>query len=262
MAAWLEISDARGTRRADLAEGLTRLGSDDCEVAVDGAGADQLHVWDAPPRAIYIGSGEPPRRGGMAFEETALVPGDEVVWRGTTLVYREEVQRSSAPAAPTIVSGAGGAAAELGAAPSGPTTHAALDAEARAVRRLHAGLVLAIGAGDKRMAKRWQEAVVAGAFDPDRCAAELLEASTVGIDDPRVVERSGRLLRDFLMAPVMSGVQGAKRKAKRAARGGIAFLIAQGAALVVFSLIFIAALLLVRIRGTSIDELLDLVLFR
>jgi hypothetical protein len=63
------------------------------------------------------------------------------------------------------------------------------------------------------------------------------------------------------MAPVQRGVRGAGRKMRTAARGGLAFLLAQAVAIVVYSLLVLAALLVTRSgSGRSIDAILDSIL--
>ena len=57
---WLDISDALGTRREVLRDGLTRIGGGDAEIPLAGSGTDQLHVWDDPPRMLFIGAGSRP----------------------------------------------------------------------------------------------------------------------------------------------------------------------------------------------------------
>ena len=73
----------------------------------------------------------------------------------------------------------------------------------------------------------------------------------------RMTERAGTLLRDFLMAPYLSGALGAGRKAKRGLKNVLAFLLAQLVALVVFCAIVAAILLVLRVRGESLDGWLD-----
>ena len=136
------------------------------------------------------------------------------------------------------------------------------DAERRLERHFRAGLAFDLDLVPKKIAKPWQEAVVAGEFDPDRCAEDVLGRVAIDPADPRLVERSGRLLRDFCMSGLARGAAGARRRAKRAAQGGLAFLISQGLALGIFALILLAMLLLARLREISVDGWLDRLLFR
>jgi hypothetical protein len=257
---WLEIRAAGGVRREALRPGVTRIGGKGADVHLPGADAGELQVWDDPPRFVHVGSGEPPRRDGRALEEAPLRPGDRIHWAGAVLVYApgtpakadaaplEEIEL--APLVTPLVEVPPAAAPGLG------------DAEHRLLAHARAGLALDLGLAERKAAARWRERVVAGAFDPDLCAREILAASGVEAGDPRLVERSGRLLRDFLMAPVLAGARGASRRMRRAARGGMAFVVAQGLALAVFALLVLAALLLLRIRGVSLDGLLDRILRR
>ena len=76
-------------------------------------------------------------------------------------------------------------------------------------------------------------------------------------------ERAGRLLRDFLMAPTMRGARGERAAAcVRRPAGGVAFVLAQGIALAVYTLIVLVAMLLLRVRDVSFDALLDRILLR
>ena len=136
------------------------------------------------------------------------------------------------------------------------------DAERRLERRFRAGLAFDLDLVPPKVAKPWREAVVAGEFDPDKCAEDVLGSVAIDPADSRVVERSGRLLRDFCMVGLARGAEGARRRAKRAAQGGLAFLLSQGLALGIFSLILLAALLLFRLRDISVDTWLDRLLFR
>ena len=61
---------------AGLAPGLTRVGGPGCELVLAGGGADQLHLWDQPPKVLFVGKGERPRINGRARDESALAAGD------------------------------------------------------------------------------------------------------------------------------------------------------------------------------------------
>lgn len=255
---WIEITDANGTRREPLRAGLTRVGAGDAEVVLSGAGADELHVWDDPPRAVFVGAGPQPRCAGAPFAERGLVAGDRIEWAGALLrigegpaseaSLEEIVEPARAPAAP----GPGADAPSAGERGEGERTLA----------RLRAGLLVDLGLTDPSVVKRWQRAVVDGSFDPDLCAGAVAAASRAGADDSRMVERAGRLLRDFVMAPTTRGARGASRRVRQAARGGVAFVVAQGLALLVYSVIVLVALLLLRVRDVSLDGFLDRILFR
>ena len=66
---------------------MTRIGGGAAEIRVDGTGTDQLHVWDDPPRAVFVGAGPEPRCDGTSFEERPLRPGDRVEWAGIRLEF-------------------------------------------------------------------------------------------------------------------------------------------------------------------------------
>lgn len=255
---WLEIEEEGTTRRVPLAPGLTRIGGGGAEVTLEGVGADQLHVWDDPPRAIFVGRGAPPSWNGRILDESPLRSGDRIVWGTRSITFRaapaaEPPLLEEIPLGPGLAP-APGRPAVPGRDPAAP--------EERFLRRLQAGLFLELGIADRAAAKRWQEAVVDGRFDADACAHEILTRSLARTDDPRLLERSGRLLRDFLMAPLVQGVRGTGRRARQAARGGLAFLVAQAVALLVYSVIVLAALVLLRLRDFSLDEVLDRILLR
>lgn len=128
--------------------------------------------------------------------------------------------------------------------------------------RVRAGMLVDLGLVDKRVCARWQAAVKSQSFDPDSCAREILACTTVPPDEPRLMQRSGLLLRDFVMAPLLRGVKGAERRARETARGGIAYLLAQAMAFGIYALLVLITLILIRFRGSSIDGFLDMLLFR
>jgi hypothetical protein len=97
-------------------------------------------------------------------------------------------------------------------------------------------------------------------FRINACARELATDLRGPDAERRLLERSGTLLRDFLMAPLLSGARGAARKAREKARGLVAYLVSQAVALLVFTLIVGAILLVLRSQGRSIDAFLDVVL--
>jgi hypothetical protein len=158
-----------------------------------------------------------------------------------------------AVAAPApIQAGNAGAGASAGLAP----------AEERVWRRLKAGMLVELGMADRVTAKRWQDAVVSNAFDPDRCAEDILARSGVLPGDPRLLERSSRLVRDLLMAPLLAGTRGATRRARQATKGIVAMIVAQSITFVIYSTIVLVALLLLRVRNVSVDGFLDRILGR
>lgn len=249
---WLDITDIDGQRRVSLSPGLTRVGQGG-QIPHTLAGGDELHLWDQPPRVIHVGAGDRPTSQGAIFEELALSPGVAFEWLGTTYVYGS----AAAPVEEVGVEEVAG----LSVAPAarrGDLTHT----DERVWNRLKAGMYVELGLADRVTSKRWQEAVVSHSFDPDRCASEILARSAVADSEPRVLERSGRLLRDLLMAPLLSGTRGATRRARQATRGLVAMVLTQAIAFVVYTTIVLVALLLIRVRGVSLDGFFDLILGR
>ena len=129
--------------------------------------------------------------------------------------------------------------------------------EGRMWKRLKAGLCVELGLADPAAARRWQDAVQGDAFDPDRSADEILARSGVSPGEPLLLERTGTLQRDLLMAPLAAA---AERRARRAQSELLGRLAGQALALAVYTAIVLGALLLLRLRGTSVDGLLDAVL--
>jgi hypothetical protein len=240
---WLDIQGPGGPRREALLEGLTRLGAANADVLLPGAGEDQLHVWNRPPRVVFLGRGARPTAGGAPFEERALKPGERFEWAGHSFQYGGEAASADMAVLEELPGVAAAAPSPLPATPL--------------LARVRAGLACELGLVDAAAAKRWREAVQAGQFEPDACARELLPRPLADEAERRMLERSGSLLRDFLMAPLLTGAAGARRKLREKTRGVAAFLLTQGLALVVFALLVAAALLLARFKGTSIDALLD-----
>ena len=250
--AWLELG---GGQRHELKHGLNTLGGPHGEISVEGSGSDSLHLWDDPPRLVFAGKGPLPRVNGRAVEEVELQPGDTIEWHARAFVLGIDEDRASLepiPVDPPVEARA--------ASPAAPDR--AAFAQLPAWRRLKAGMLVELDLADRELARRWQNAVRQGDFDPDACARDLLGAtgdrSGVSDEDPRLMERSGRLLRDLLMAPVLRGMRGAGRRAREAARGGLAFFVAQFLVLSIYSLLVLVALLLLRVRwNASIDGFLD-----
>src|SRR5690606_5569118 len=118
------------------------------------------------------------------------------------------------------------AAAPVAAAPRAPS---------RAWHLVRAGLLADLGLADRAAVKRWQDAVVRNEFDADAAARDLSQGAQASEADPRLVERSARLLRDFLMASFQRGVQGAGRRVRNATRTGVAMIVAQLVAVGVYT---------------------------
>lgn len=145
-----------------------------------------------------------------------------------------------------------------GGASESPSSPALGEAESTAWRRVRAGLLVEAGQADKKVARRWQEAVQKGAFEPDACANELLTGAPA--PNPAQLERCARLQRDLLMAPLVRGARGAGRKMREAGRGFFAMLVSQLVIVAIYTFVILAALLLVRAKGFGLDSKLDLLL--
>lgn len=254
---WLDIKIGGVTSRADLKRGLTRLGGPGADVVVPSAPEGELHVWSDPPKIVHVSGATPLERAGERVSEVELVVGGEVVWGPITLALRggapviEEIPlaEAAAPSAPRASSRPGLPAASAGAD--------------RAASRVRAGMAIELGVADKQVVRRWQDAVVRSEFDADACTREVLERLELSADDPRLVERSGRLLRDFLMSSLQRGVKGASRKARAQAKSGTAYIVANLIAISVYTAIVVVVMVLARLKwGTSFDELIDFILGR
>jgi hypothetical protein len=254
---WLEIEVGGVTSRADLRSGLTRLGGEGCDVVIPGAPEGELHIWSDPAKLIHISGGISPLVGGKPVVEADLSSGETILWQGVRIVFRgarpvvEEIVIEPSAPAPTP-------------APTRPLAAiAAIDPDERAWTRVRAGLSIDLGLVRGKVVSRWQEAVLRNEFDADVCAREVLDEGALPLDDPRLVERSGRLLRDFLMASLQRGVQGAGRKIRSQARSGTAYLMANAIAITVYSAIVLAVMLLMRLKwNTSFDAFFDFILGR
>jgi len=159
---WLDISDAYGTRREVLGAGLTRLGGGDAEIRLAATGTDQLHVWDDPPRVVFIGAGAPPTCAGVSFEERQLRPGDRIEWVGVSLEYGGEAARADQASVEEVALDAPVGREE--AAPARTRT-AYSETDARLLRRIRAGLLVDLGKADRKVLKRWQQAVMENRFE-------------------------------------------------------------------------------------------------
>ena len=106
-----------------------------------------------------------------------------------------------------------------------------------------------------------QSTVVDKSFAADAAATELLDGSPVPDDDPRLDQRSARLMRDLVMAPAQRGARGAARRAREATRSGLAWALSQFFVVGLLGLLLFVGLLILRLKlGWSVDGLLDRVL--
>lgn len=249
--AWFEVEErGGGHQRLDLTPGCTEFGGPEGPLAqqFSGAcGADRLRVWEAPARLAFTGTGEPPRVNGAPAQERELAPGDRIEWHGCTLVFRRAAQLQEEPL--VVAPASPGSAGSAGKAGRG---------EGRLWRRVKAGLLVELGLVGPAASRPWQDAVQAGSFEPDDCARDLLAATEVEADDPRLLERTARLQRDLLMAPLQSGAKGARRRARAATRNGLAYAVAQLVIVGMFAALALTGLLVGRLLlGWSIDGFLD-----
>ena len=242
--AWLEIEVGGIKSRADLRSGLTRLGGPGCDVVIPGAPEGELHVWSDPPKVIKISGRAELEVDGRAADECPLQSGQGLRWGGVSMSYKNDrpVLQELAVASPA-------------AASAGPLL--STDPNDKAWRRVQAGIAIDLGLTERQAVGRWQEAVLRQEFDADACAREILGASEkFALDDPRVIERSGRLLRDFLMASLQRGVKGASRKVRAQAVSGSAFLMANAIGILVYTGIVLVVMLLARFKwNPSFDAL-------
>lgn len=243
-AGWLDIHSSTGVQRERLVDGLTRCGGGKAEVPLGGVGEDQLCFWGQPPRVRFEGRGPVPLLNGKPLAEVSLVHGDRIDWAGFTLVFATEGPAREASLEELVVP------AEQVTPPTGPGADGL-------ARRVRAGIACELGLAERGALKRWQEAVLAGRFEPEACARELVPSALGPEAEQRILERGGSLLRDFVMAPYLEGAKGASRKVRGGLRNMAGFLVAQAVALLVFSAIVAAILLVLRVKGKSLDGWLD-----
>lgn len=124
-------------------------------------------------------------------------------------------------------------------------------------QRLRAGLLVELGLADSAVARKWQKAVKESTFDSGACAQEVLASASVEPNDSRLLERATRLQRDLIMTPLMRGGQGAARRARGAARKGLAAVLAQLIVVGIYTAIIAAILFVLRLRGHSLDGFID-----
>jgi len=124
----------------------------------------------------------------------------------------------------------------------------------RTWQRVRAGLLVEGGLISPEVTTAWQEAVRDGDFDPDRCADEILAEDPGETADAQLERRSGVLLRELLMAPLMTK---SRRRGSRKVKTGAAMLVSQLFVLAVWGGLFLAGILLLRLREFSIDAFLD-----
>jgi len=267
MDSWIDIKSGEKPGKIPWAERV-RLGGEGCEVLALNTAGDELHLWPDPPRLVLAGSSTTPLVNGRAVEECPLEKGDTIQWQGMVIVVHpatagEEAAplkgaypskgTSDAPKRPDRGSLNRPAGAS---APVDPSLRKLDLHDLPVARRILAGIAAEMGVGHKPAVKRWQAAVLRGEWDADVCATEVLEG--VDLEAKALCERSGRIQRDLLMTSFQRGIRGAGRKARGAARGGSAILLANLVALLVYSLLIATLLILVRARWEySLDGMVD-----
>jgi hypothetical protein len=255
---WLSIRSSGEEQRVPLDRSVIRIGGAGCDIVTPSSGAGQLHVWTQPPKAIRVGGGPELFVAGRRVDEALLEPGVTAVWGalelsvgGVTAVLEELPDEPEAAAAKSPRGAA--AAGSTGLGPNAQRIH----------DRLEAGLLVELGLAHRDVTKRWQSSVVQGEWDADACAREVLDRREVGPEDPRLLERAGRLQRDLVMASFQRGLRKAGHSVRGAARQGSAILVANIVAFVFFSLIIVSVAFLLRVRWeVSFDGVIDGVLDR
>ena len=249
----MDIEIGGVTSRADLKSGLTRLGGPGADVVIPGAPEGELHFWSDPPKLVHVSGQTPLEVAGTRRHELELKGDEAVVWGRVTLRYHgaatvlEEIPFEDPEPQRAAPARTAGSSSEGG----------------RAWTRVQAGMAVELGLADKSAVKRWQEAVLRNEFDADACSRQVLSGGGVSADDPRVVERAGRLLRDFLMSGLQRGVKGAGRKVRARARSGTAYVVANLIAISVYTAIVMVVMVLARLKWrSSFDGAIDVVLGR
>lgn len=287
---WLVIRDGDGETRVELKSGLTRVGGPGSDCVLASWTRGELHIWDEPPKAVYAGGGAGPTLNGQLFDEVPLSAGDRIHWGNVELSFDQEpgqastlleelpledapleeipLDQVSGPFRDVQRATARGAQARASIPASAPVARTAAPESGAGtsdvmLRRLWAGMLVELGLTGPRETKRWQEAVLRGEFEPDAAARDFLRDPKALPGDRRLLERSERLMRDLVMAPMMKGIQGAGRRARGAAKGGTAFILAQFIAILVYTVIVLVIMLLLRVKyGASYDGFFDSLLGR
>jgi hypothetical protein len=250
---WIELVAASGARRRhELKPGLTVIGGEGGDIPWPASGSDQLHIWDQPPKLIFVGGGPAPLVNGQRCDERDLRAGDAIEWQGLRLEFGgrplasiQEIPLEPRTPPATVASAAG---ASLVSA----------EAESSSWKRIKAGLLVELGLADVGAARRWQEAIARGEFEADSCARDVLNASTVNAGDARVLERCGRLQRDLVMSPLSLGARGGARRLRSSASNWLAMALMQFVVLGVCVFLVLVALFVMRVRWEwSVDGFFD-----
>lgn len=249
--AWLEFDDGADRWRVPLAGVLTRIGGASPDVKMKGLPAGELHVWSDPPKVVLASGDALLKVNGGSSDGGLLTDGDRVEWGGVRFRF---IAEESGPLLEEIQV----------QAPAHVQAAVQVDDGGPAWSRVRAGMMVELGLADKAAVKQWQGAVLRGDFAPDACARDLSSGSEISGDDSRLVERSGRLLKDFLMSSAMSGSGGVRRRARVAGKKGAAIFISQILFLLVNLLIVGVGALVVSARWPefSFDAIFDSILKR
>jgi len=236
---WLELSDGQETCRIPLVGSLTRIGGAAPDVTMPGLPAGELHVWSDPPKVVLVaGDASLAVNGGVCIEGL-LADGDQIDWGDVRLRFRREVGAPLLKEIPLEV-------------PAPSLAEASDPGGGAAWLRVRAGMFVELGLADKGDVRKWQESVMRGEFAPDACARDLSVGVEVAGEDPRLMERSARLLRDFLMSSTMAGSGGARRKARQMGKKGAAIVLSQLFVLLAYTLIILVAMALLHAKWPEI----------
>ncbi|MFT5284297.1 MAG: hypothetical protein ACI8TQ_000453 [Planctomycetota bacterium] len=121
-------------------------------------------------------------------------------------------------------------------------------------KRVRAGLLAEAGLVSPEVIEACQETVKIGEFDPDDCTLQILAEDPGPEVDAQIERRSGMLLRELLMAPLAAS---AAKRGKRKAKSGAALLLSQLFMLAIWGGLFLAGVLLLRLKDFSVDGFLD-----
>jgi len=243
---WLELRDGHETRNVPIAGSLTKIGGQSPDVSMQGLPQGELHVWSDPPKVVLVAGQAALAVNGVDCREALIADGDRIDWGEVRFHFR---RKESAPVLEEIAVSAPPAAPAVPAPGSGGSSWT----------RVRAGMMVELGLAEKGAVRSWQESVMRGEFSPDACARDLSVGSDLDGEDPRLLERSGRLLRDFLMASTMSGAGGARRKARQAGKKGAAIFVSQLFVIIVYTLIILVVMALLHAKWpeTFFDPLFD-----
>jgi len=234
---------AGGSRRPGAPLSIGAPGSDR-ELA--GVGAGRLEVHGPPWRVERTPGSAELEQDGRRLGALALAQGTRFGWAGWQFEFRADGDAV----------GAGERSSASGASPAPVLS----PAEPRAWRWLKAGVAIEQGLCDRSAAKTVQESVRAGTFDPDGAADRVLDSAPLEDFDPRLEQRSARLLRDLAMAPTLRGTGKVARAGRGCFRGFAAFALVQLVGLVVFVVLVLALFLGLRWQGRSLDAHADRIL--